>query len=282
MRNNTFKTILLSCIVICLIVSSADFASCSADQEEIPFRYLYRGFTPVSWEDSGKRSAFSEASAVGAWLIEDEEALLNFCSVFCSGAPFFEEYDFSKDCMLARISFGAKSSYNISSDVESVFIENDYLDMRFSNDYTKYFYALNSEVLHYCVTILIISREDLPADPANPVYIDRGVTEDRLEVEAITHTFAEAWFAGDTETIAKYLVKPYAYNSHDVYSEGGEVSEEKTIKGLERIGKEQIGAEKTVEVEFKTSKYPDMYLYLHIEFIKQTDGWKVSFYGETP
>ena len=268
-------------MVICLLVSSAGFASCFADHKEIPFRYLYRGFTPVTWEDSGKRAAFSEASAVGAWLIEDEEALLNFCSVFCSGAPFFEEYDFTRDCMLARIYSGAKSSYNASSDVESVYIENDYLDMQFSNDYTKYFYALNSEVLHYCVTILIISREYLPADPANSVYIDRGVTEDRLEIEAITNKFADAWFAGDTFTIGTYLVSPYQYNSHDVFSEGGEVSEKKTIKGLERIGNEEIGAEKTVEVEFKTSKYPDMYMYLHIEYIKQTDGWKISFYSLT-
>ena len=140
---------------------------------------------------------------------------------------------------------------------------------------------MNSGALHYYVTILVISREDLPADLANPVYTDKGVTEDRLEVEAITNTFADAWFAGDTETIARYLVSPYQYNSHDVFSGGGEVSEKKTIKGLERIGNEEIGAEKTVEVEFKTSKYPDMYMYLHIEYIKQTDGWKISFYSLT-
>ena len=279
MKNNIFKTILVSCIVICLSVSSAGFTNCTADNEEIPFRYLYRGFTSVSWEETGKISAFSEASAGGAWLIEDDEALRSFGNIFAPGAPFYEEYDFTRDYMLARISFGAKPSYNISSDVESVFIENDYRDMRFSNDYTKYIYALNSEALHYCVTILIISREDLPADPANPVYIDKGVTEDRLEIEAIANRFAEAYFTGDTSTIGTYLVSPYQYNSHDVFSEGGEISSEKAIKGLEAVGDEQIGARKTVWVEFKTSKYPDMYIYLRIDFIKHEDGWKVDFYG---
>ena len=82
---------------------------------------------------------------------------------------------------------------------------------------------------------------------------------------------ADAYFSGDTSMISTYLVSPYQYNIQ-VFSEDGEVSSEKTIKGLEAIGNEQIGARKTVWVEFKTSQYPDMYIYLRIEFIKQEDG----------
>ena len=279
MKTRAFKLVLILGLLICLSVSSVNPACCFADNNEIPFRYLYRGFTPVSMEDTGKRAAFSAVSAGGTWLIKEEETLLTFCNIFCPGAPFYEEYDFSRDCMLARIYLGAKPSYNVAQNVDAVILENDYLDIQFGNDYTSYIYALNKDVANYYVTIVIVRREDISEDLANPVYIDKGVTEDRLEIEAITNRFVDAYFAGDTFTIGTYLVNPYQYSSQDVFSEEGEVSSEKTIKGLEAIGNEQIGAEKTVWVEFKTSQYPDMYIYLRIEFIKQEDGWKVDFYS---
>ena len=273
------KWLLTLLLFISLFVTAFSSIVSNAEVTEIPFRYLYRGFTPVSLADTGKHAAFSTVSSGGTWLIKEEETLLTFCNNFCPGAPFCEEYDFSRDCMLARVYFGAKPSYNVAQNVDAVTLENDYLDMQFSNDHTSYIYALNKDVANYYVTIIIVSLEDIPEDLANPVYIDKGVTEDRLEIEAITNKFADAYFSGDTYTIGTYLVSPYQHNSHDVFSEGGEVSSEKTIKGLEAVGDEQVGTRKTVWVEFKTSKYPDMYIYLRIDFIKQEDGWKVDFYG---
>ena len=277
----TLKRLFACLLMISLFAAAFSAVDSYAEAVEIPFRYLYRGFTPVSLADAGKCAAFSYVSSGGAWIIDEEETLLTFCGNFCPGAPFYEEYDFSRDRMLARVYLGAKPSYNTAQNVDAVILENDYLDMQFSNDYTSYMYALNNDVANYFVTIAIVSREALPEELANPVYSDKGVTEDRLEVEAITNKFADAWFSGDTFTIGTYLTSPYLYNSRDVFSEGGEVSSEKTIRGLDAIGNEQIGAEKTVEVEFKTSKYPDMYLYLHLEFVKQDNGWKIYFYGET-
>ena len=274
-----FKQLFAYLLLVSLFITPFSSVDSFAEAIEIPFRYLYRGFTPVSLADTGKRAAFSTVSSGGAWLIKEEETLFTFCNNFCPGVPFYEEYDFSRDYMLAHVCFGAKPSYNVAQNVDAVILENDYLDIQFGNDYTSYIYALNKDVANYYVTIVIVSREDISEDLANPVYIDKGVTEDRLEIEAITNRFAEAYFTGDTFTIGTYLVTPYQYNSYDVFSEGGEVSSEKTIKGLEAVGDEQIGARKTVWVEFKTSKYPDMYIYLRIDFIKQEDGWKVDFYG---
>ena len=277
--NRSERQLLTFLLLISLFISAFCLAGSYAEAVEIPFRYLYRGFTPISLEDNGKRAAFSTVSSGGTWLIKEEETLLTFFNNFCPGAPSYEEYDFSRDCMLARVYFGAKPTYNVAQNVDAVILENDYLDIQFNNDYTSYIYALNKDVANYYVTIVIVSREDIPEFLANPVYIDKGVTADRLEIEAITYRFTDAYFSGDTFTIGTYLVSPYQYNSHDVFSEGGEVSSEKTVKGLEAIGNEQIGVRKTVWVEFKTSKYPDVYIYLRIEFIKQENGWKVDFYG---
>ena len=274
-----FKQLFAYLLLVSLFITPFSSVDSFAEAIEIPFRYLYRGFTPVSLADTGKRAAFSTVSSGGAWLIKEEETLFTFCNNFCPGVPFYEEYDFSRDYMLAHVCFGAKPSYNVAQNVDVVTLENDYLDMQFSNDYTSYIYALNKDVANYYVTIVIVSLEDIPENLANPVNIDKGVTEERLEIEAITNRFAEAYFTGDTYTIGTYLVSPYQHNSHDVFSEGGEVSSEKTIKGLEAVGDEQVGTRKTVWVEFKTSKYPDMYIYLRIDFIKQEDGWKVDFYG---
>ena len=91
------KWLLTLLLFISLFVTAFSSIVSNAEVTEIPFRYLYRGFTPVSLADTGKRAAFSTVSSGGAWLIKEEETLFTFCNNFCPGVPFYEEYDFSRD-----------------------------------------------------------------------------------------------------------------------------------------------------------------------------------------
>ena len=280
------KKFLIAILFICFLLPS-NFCTAESDtfNREIPYRVFVRGFTAFSQEDQTAYQALSEISGYH-WIINNQEAFNNFQANYCSGIPGYEPYDFSKDIILATVLFGAKPTYCTASDILRVCTQDNYIYPEFSNDPADYIYAINnSGIGHFFVTLLIITRSDLPANLENPVYpgfLDQLEAEvsDTERLEALANTFANAYFAGKADVIAGMLTEPYPYPRDLFYA--GQTSSFR-LKGLERVAdEEEIGSRRTIEAEFVNPQTQDSFLYLCMEFIKESDnpdGWKVQFFG---
>ena len=86
--------------------------------------------------------------------------------------------------------------------------------------------------------------------------------------------FAEAYFAGDTEGLKACLSGSFVGN-FELYSGDGSAVVVNAIKGLSDVDADPC----TASVEFKESADSDHYLYLSIELVRESDGWKVLSYG---
>lgn len=128
---------------------------------EIGFRYLYRGFTPVRLDDRERFDAFAE---IGTRVILDEAAWSSYMGRFCPGIPYYEDFDFSADCLLASVRLGSRPAWVQSSRLIS--LKNQ--DGRFAFEYDDTpdgCLALNTdEITHFYVEVLIIRKADLPAN----------------------------------------------------------------------------------------------------------------------
>ena len=106
---------------------------------------------------------------------------------------------------------------------------------------------------------------------------DTTLSEDAQKVQEIVTAFSAAFFNGNRQEVQTYLADSFAGNI-DVRESTEEVSAV-TIKGLEQIQDAKVGDTCVVSVEYLDSPENDSFWYLEVELIKQTDDWKVSFYG---
>lgn len=106
-------------------------------------------------------------------------------------------------------------------------------------------------------------------------------SNDTTTIQGIVEEFTRAFFAGDFKTMSNYLDSQKEWDRNDVYTMGGTVSDI-SIKGLEKITLNGDAGTKTIWVEFKTTVFPDKYLYLTISLIKSDGNWKITFYGIEP
>lgn len=169
-------------------------AEAAAQSDGIPFRYLHRGFTAIRLED---RESFEEFSSMGLKLILTEEDWSDYMGRFCPGIPYFDSFDFSKECLLASVSFGARPTYVQSRTVTRLTVENGYFAFEYEDNPTECLALNTNDTTHFYVEVLIINREGLPpnfeelayhAAPAAPpevlsaftsVLADNGVFYDR-------------------------------------------------------------------------------------------------------
>lgn len=51
------------------------------------------------------------------------------------------------------------------------------------------------------------------------------------------------------------------------------------FKGITDVAGESIGEVQVVSIEFRSDTQSDTFEYLTVELVKQSDGWKIQFYG---
>lgn len=106
-------------------------------------------------------------------------------------------------------------------------------------------------------------------------YLD---VQDCQEIRTIAAEFAAAYFAGDIDTMQKFLSSTYA-GAVDRYESTGSVSD-LTVKGLSDADEKKIeNGRYGVSLEFRDSTYEDMFLYLTLGLIKEGGDWNIEFYG---
>lgn len=134
----------------------------------VDFRYIYRGFTVVSLED---RAAFEDFSKFGTKIILNENDWHSFMASFCPGIPYYESWDFSKECLLASVILGARPTHAVSIETTSIILEDGHWVFTFDNDPANYIYAMNTDAsTHFYVEVMVIRIEDLPEDSDDWTY----------------------------------------------------------------------------------------------------------------
>ncbi len=126
-----------------------------------------------------------------------------------------------------------------------------------------------------------VPPETLPTDIQEPGSVENGgeaLSTDGQEIKDIVEVFATVYFSGDKDRIQNYLTTPFEWDI-DVYEGDADTVSDMTIKGLTEIGEKAIGDICAVSLEYKDSAKSDTFRYLTIELIKQSDGWKIQFYG---
>jgi len=54
-----------------------------------------------------------------------------------------------------------------------------------------------------------------------------------------------------------------------------------TVKGVDSISTEHNDGTKMISIEFRNPDYPDSFVYLTVQFVKQDEDWKIrSYYME--
>lgn len=104
--------------------------------------------------------------------------------------------------------------------------------------------------------------------------IKTPLSEDGIKVKNVIEEFSNAYFNGNKKGIKKFLTTSYKKDI-EIYDFSDKASNI-TLKGLENI---KNGKTCTASLEFKTSPESDTFMYLTIELIKQSNNWKISFYG---
>lgn len=128
--------------------------------ENIDFRYIYRGFSPVPL-NSGKQ--MEDYMGFGTKVILNENDWNVFMESYCPGIPYYDTWDFSQECLIASVVSGARPAYANSNTITKLSWEHGYFVFEYENDPNHYLYALNSdEVIHFYVEVIAISKEDFP------------------------------------------------------------------------------------------------------------------------
>lgn len=100
---------------------------------------------------------------------------------------------------------------------------------------------------------------------------------ERMALANTAKDFAECYFNRDTAAMEAFLAEDYA-GEKEGYPEGDTVTE-LLVKGLSDVGDIAVGGHKEVWIEFRSANQPDSLWYLTVEYVKQTNGWKVCSYG---
>ena len=100
---------------------------------------------------------------------------------------------------------------------------------------------------------------------------------DRERIFELSCAFAEAYFARDVDAIGVFLSSDFTGNPKGISPWEGISTY--YVRGVDSISTEKANGIKVISIEFRNPDYPDSFLYLTMEFVKQDGDWKVrSFY----
>jgi hypothetical protein len=152
------KNIILTISIIIIFFGINGCNNKRSDSGNIQFEYFFRGFIPVT---NRNREDFP----VGELIIETEDDWIDYMNKYCSGIPYFIKIDFPEECLIAMGYFGAKSTYNTSTEIEYIRIKDDKIEIKSINNYSDWIYAMNKDnVGHWYLTIIKVKRKDLPIE----------------------------------------------------------------------------------------------------------------------
>ena len=112
-------------------------------------------------DDTKTRVSFDDVAGDRVILTEDDWH--SFMEKYCPGIAYYNDVDFTSECLITITSMNAKPIYAISSPIRSINFENDTLHIEYSDDPSTYIYALNTDtVTHFFISVLIVNKSDLP------------------------------------------------------------------------------------------------------------------------
>ena len=94
------------------------------------------------------------------------------------------------------------------------------------------------------------------------------------DAEKIIMGFADAYFAGNWESMRGYLADTQA--RRDVYTGNGDLVRYVSLKGLDALAESDSAS---VSLTFLESPEEDSYTYLTMDVSKQDGEYKIRFYG---
>ena len=157
-------------IFILLVIFLAVFCGCSSnnrtddngDNENVPFSYHYRGFTPIA--EQSQISDFE--NILGYIIISTENEWVEFSQKYCPYAGFIDCPDFSKECLIVECStHGAKPTASVLSVIENIKIEDKKIIVTLGKETNNNIYAINMDgVTHLAVNIIKVNKDYLPID----------------------------------------------------------------------------------------------------------------------
>lgn len=99
---------------------------------------------------------------------------------------------------------------------------------------------------------------------------------DRDRIFELSCEFAEAYFAQDFDSIRLFLSTDFVSNPKDTSPWAG--IDTYFVRGVDSISTEKANGVKVISIEFRNPDYPDSFIYLTVEFVKQDSDWKVHSY----
>lgn len=140
--------------------SSGTLNSKSDDMMNIDFRYIYRGFSAVQFDNKAALKDFAE---FGTKIITTETDWNIFMERYCPGIPYYDAWDSSKEYLIASVTMGARPTYVNSNTITSLSWCDGYFAFEYDNDPANYIYVLNNDTTtHFYLEVISVSREDLP------------------------------------------------------------------------------------------------------------------------
>lgn len=137
------------------------------ENEGIPFRCLHSGFTPIQLAD---RKSFDMFCAIGTKIILNENDWGAYMGTFCPGIPYFDSFDFSGECLLASVSFGAKPAYLQANPITRLTVEEGHFVFGYDENAAQCLALNTNDTAHFYVEVLILNREDIPDNIDEMVY----------------------------------------------------------------------------------------------------------------
>ena len=116
-----------------------------------------------------------------------------------------------------------------------------------------------------------VVADDTPREPG--VFTTKA---DREKIFELSCAFAEAYFAQDVDAIGAFLSSDFAGNPKGISPWGGISTY--YVRGVDSISTEKANGIKVTSIEFRNPDYPDSFIYLTMEFVKQDGEWKVHSY----
>lgn len=162
----------------------------AGQSKTLNFRTLYRGFSPVSWDD---REAMEAYSSFGVKVITNEDDWGTFMGTYCPGIPYEEPFDFEKEYLVVSIMQGSRPGYIGAEPLNSLGWQDGYFLPEYGSDPSRRVYALGGDsVTHFYVEVLIVSREDVPWVAEEQVY---SPADALTEADLTGDTWEEAYCA---------------------------------------------------------------------------------------